>query len=214
MSRLQRYATLIVAVLGCSGFGIFALLLTQGFAPMLRLDANLAEDCYEYTASHPSIREVFTVITDTGTGRPLWIVGLASLAALILYREWGMAVIWAVGQYVVKYIPELLKSQFNRPRPPYLDYPGTSFPSGHATASAAIYGMLLFLVLHLWAGSRWRWLIAGLLLLHIVLIDLSRMLLSAHYLSDVLAGTCIGLAWAALCASAARPLQRTPTHTT
>jgi membrane-associated phospholipid phosphatase len=64
-----------------------------------------------------------------------------------------------------------------------------SFPSGHATTIAAL-ATALFL---LWPRGIWLYVVAALLVMA------SRIILDAHYLSDVIAGAAIGMAtaWAA-----------------
>lgn len=203
MKRLQRVGWWIVFGLGLLGFAVLALLLTQPATIMLQFDAAWADACYEYTSTHPIVKDAFTIITDTGAGRPLYIIGIICIVVLVIRREWYVALLWAIGQYPVKYLPDLIKAQFERPRPPHAEMGGFSFPSGHALGSAAIYGMLAYLMFRWCRGTRFRWLFMGLLYLHIALIGLSRMLLSAHYFSDVVAGTCAGLAWAAFWAALA-----------
>jgi undecaprenyl-diphosphatase len=73
-----------------------------------------------------------------------------------------------------------------------------SFPSGHASGSAAIYAILFYLL-----AKRFRRKGKVLLALAYValvgLIAFSRLYLEVHYLSDVLAGIALGIGWAAAC---------------
>jgi membrane protein DedA with SNARE-associated domain/membrane-associated phospholipid phosphatase len=87
------------------------------------------------------------------------------------------------------------------PRPPASlsigHYAGPSFPSGHATAATACYGMLAVV---LSAGRRSRvgvttWIGAGLVIL---LVGASRIYLGAHWLTDVLGGYALGGTWIAV----------------
>jgi membrane-associated phospholipid phosphatase len=72
------------------------------------------------------------------------------------------------------------------------------FPSGHALAAAALYGMLVVLI-HRRAGSRkWQWGITGGLFLLILLIGVSRIYRAAHWPSDVLGGYALGGVYCAL----------------
>ena len=89
-----------------------------------------------------------------------------------------------------------LKYLVNRPRPPVLAGLAAispSFPSAHATVAVALYG---FLALAIAAGlpSRRTMVLAGAATV-ILAIGASRLVLSLHYLSDVLAGYAIGGAW-------------------
>lgn len=63
-----------------------------------------------------------------------------------------------------------------------------SFPSGHATTVTAAVLACIFMM------RRWRW-VAGLLLLFLLAIGLSRIVVSAHYPSDVIGGIFIGAAF-------------------
>ncbi len=82
-------------------------------------------------------------------------------------------------------------------RPPFLEgltAASPSFPSAHATVSTAIYGFIgLAAAQPLPPPQHWIPLAAAAAL--ILLIGFSRLLLSLHYLSDVLAGGTVGAAW-------------------
>ena len=69
-----------------------------------------------------------------------------------------------------------------------------SFPSGHATGSAAIYGMIVFLVLSddLMNAKLKRVIVTACLVL-IVAIGISRVYLGAHFPSDVIGGWLLAL---------------------
>lgn len=107
------------------------------------------------------------------------------------------------------------KNGYDRPRPTAgspIEIPGSySFPSGHATTGIAVFGLLGLLVA---AGLPTR---AGRVAAIAagfgvgILIGASRVVLDVHFLSDVLAGAALGLAWLAACLIAAR-LLRTRRH--
>ena len=88
-----------------------------------------------------------------------------------------------------------LKHLVGRQRPENVSL---SFPSGHSTAAAAFFGAVMYL-----AGSlpprlcRPLRVLAGVM---IVLVGVARVMLRAHWPSDVLAGFALGLALAALTA--------------
>lgn len=99
-----------------------------------------------------------------------------------------------------------IKFGFDRPRPDYstqdrsFDAIGPSFPSGHAMAAILFYGFLAWWLLQNSsrpAAVRWRG--ALLLVLFGSLSGFSRFYLGDHYLSDVLAGYCVGFAWLGIC---------------
>jgi undecaprenyl-diphosphatase len=74
--------------------------------------------------------------------------------------------------------------------------PGSpSFPSGHASGSVVTFGVLAALAAERWPARRFVfWSLAAALALAI---GASRVVLDVHYLTDVLAGWCLGLAWLA-----------------
>ncbi len=89
-----------------------------------------------------------------------------------------------------------LKYLVDRPRPPSLAGLAAispSFPSAHATVAVALYGFLALAIAAGLPGRRRAVLTAG--ATFILAIGATRLVLSLHYLSDVVAGYAIGGAW-------------------
>lgn len=90
----------------------------------------------------------------------------------------------------------LTKNIFLRDRPimgqmTLKDY---SFPSGHSFLAVSFYGFLLYLLLKD-KNVKYRKLKIGILIFLIITIPLSRLILGVHYLTDVLGGITLGLAY-------------------
>lgn len=138
-------------------------------------------------------------ITELGGTHVLLLVALAMAAWLILQRCWRTAAYWAALVGVAEGLVSLFALVTSRPRP--LDiYSGIghfSFPSGHATSCIIVYGFLAYLIARR-QSLPMRVSIAIVTTVGIVLVGASRLYLGAHWLSDVLAGWCFGVAWLAL----------------
>lgn len=91
-----------------------------------------------------------------------------------------------------------LKEFFKRQRPelPLLEeLTNYSFPSGHATSSFIFFSVMVYLISKSKIGIKWKWIFGTLFILFSVTIGISRIVLRYHYVTDVLAGFCIGTAW-------------------
>lgn len=122
----------------------------------------------------------------------IWIA-IAMIGALAYNRQYRLATTVLAASVTTPLIVMLLKGWVQRPRPTLDLYPGIeafSFPSGHTTNSAVIYGILLLLAYSHIFGRQRIWLASALGAL-IVLIGLSRIYLAAHWPTDVIAGWCL-----------------------
>lgn len=140
-------------------------------------------------------------ITELGGAGVLWVVALTILGWLLVRRCWRTAGYWVITTTFAQVLVKLLKWMTGRPRPLSL-YSGVeqySFPSGHATSSMVIYGFLAFLIARR-QPPLIRMFITVITVVGIALIGFSRLYLGAHWLSDVLAGWSLGLAWIVLMA--------------
>jgi undecaprenyl-diphosphatase len=157
------------------------------------------------------LEEAARDITSLGSYPVLGLVVIAVIFYLLMTQE-RAAALWvsvSVGGGVL--LSNALKFAFDRPRPDMAPALArvftTSFPSGHATLSAVSYLTLGALLASLHTSRRLKIYFVGLALALTIAIGVSRVYLGVHYPSDVLAGWCIGAAWAALCWTIARWLQ-------
>jgi membrane-associated phospholipid phosphatase len=143
---------------------------------------------------------IMVAVTELGDGIVIGLVAAAVLAWLLWHRNWRVAGYWAAAIVFGQCLAFLIKSSLQRPRPLPELYDGLSsyaFPSGHATMSTVAYGFLAVLVARQLPMPR-RWLAYAVAAALISMIALSRLYLGAHWLSDVLGGLSLGLAWVSL----------------
>ena len=148
------------------------------------------------------VLELFAAITHLGD---VWfLVVVATLVALVLLLRGQrlLALIWAIGTGSGALLNRLLKAVFERARPLH-DHgvavaDGFSFPSGHASGSMLVYGLLGYLIV-INTPRAWHIPIAASCAALVVFVGFSRVMLQVHYFSDVLAGYATGAAWVALC---------------
>lgn len=142
-------------------------------------------------------------ITELGGARVSVVVGVAVFAWLAWRRAWAAAAYWAIALLGARACVMALKFGLQRHRPAsiYSGLESYSFPSGHATNSMVTYGFLAFLIC-LRQPWRVRVPVLALTTVAVAAIGLSRLYLGMHWLSDVLAGFVLGLAWIALLGTA------------
>jgi undecaprenyl-diphosphatase len=151
----------------------------------------------------PSLQEAARDVTALGSTIVLGIVLFAVVGYMFIARKRAEA--WLMLGAVLGGVAlnNILKFSFARPRPdlvaPAARVFTPSFPSGHATMSAITYLTLGALLAHTHASRPMRIYFMSLAALLTVLVGLSRVYLGVHYPTDVLAGWCIGTAWAMAC---------------
>lgn len=139
---------------------------------------------------------LFLWLTELGTGATGAVVVLAVSAVLWSFRRG-----WAVPPLLLCFVGAeattwVLKFAVGRTRPTFLDgvsAASPSFPSAHATVALSVYGFVTLLAAHGAGQRRGAVLCAGAAL--ILLIGFSRVFLSLHYVTDVLAGYTVAAAW-------------------
>jgi undecaprenyl-diphosphatase len=210
---------LLVAVVAATGFllafgGIAGMVIGGGFsafddAIILAL-RNPADP--SLPAGPPWLHEGARDITALGSVAVLSALVFAVVGYLVLTRKWAAA--WLLVAAVIggSALNSLLKIGFARPRPdlvaPAVRVFTHSFPSGHAAISAITYLTLGTLLAQTQASHAIRIYFISLALALTLLVGISRVYLGVHYPTDVLAGWCLGSAWALACWSLMTWLQR------
>jgi len=190
--RPRRYLFLSLVATGL--FAVLAVLVESG-SFLVGFDSRLVTALHDYAADRPAVLDFFVFVTNTGSGKPLWVIAATAILLVASRRNWFRVLTWTAGLLLATEVTPILKGEFRRVRPPFVNWQDFSFPSGHAFGSAATYGMLALAVLWALRPHRWRWAVAAALWVWIGLVALSRPILGVHYPSDVLAGMCLGLGW-------------------
>lgn len=176
-------------------------LVRQKWGPLAHLDASIEaathRDAVEYGWLGTSARLL------TWIGSPV-VLELAAVVLVVLLvrtgrRRSGIYLVTCLaGAYLLSTAGKLL---VDRARPVFPDpishARGASFPSGHATGSAAFYLAVAVVLLSL-SRSR-RGLLLAVAFAVPLLVAATRVVAGVHYFSDVLAGLLIGWGWTAAC---------------
>jgi undecaprenyl-diphosphatase len=151
-------------------------------------------------------------ITSLGGATVLTLLSLAAVGYLLLRRQWRNALFVTVSVAGGTLVSTALKSLFARPRPDLVPHAvevtSASFPSGHSMLAMVTYLTLGAVLAEVEQDRRIKVYLLGWALLLSLLVGMSRIYLGVHWPTDVIAGWCIGCAWALLCGSVALWLQR------
>jgi membrane protein DedA with SNARE-associated domain/membrane-associated phospholipid phosphatase len=138
--------------------------------------------------------ELMITITMLGDTIVMTVLALTVIAWLVWRKAYRAAYAAGFAIIAAKLFELAIKFGIQRARPIELAYRGAdlfSFPSGHATMAAVVFGILAVLVGH--SMGRWgRAVVYGLCAIIVVAIGYSRIYLGAHWLSDVAAGLLFG----------------------
>lgn len=153
-----------------------------------------------------------TDVTALGSVTVLSLIILLAFALLASLRRWAEGLLLVAGAGGGLAISQTLKRVFERERPDLVyravEAVNASFPSGHAMLSAVVFLTLGVLAARFADRRRVKVLGVGAAVLISLLVGMSRVYLGVHWASDVLAGWCVGAAWAMTCWLAAFFVQR------
>lgn len=189
MSRERRvHPRGVLAVAAACLLACTAAVVVLGFVPA---DVAVREALLSVTT--PGVRAVMRVVNHLGDWRGLLPGTL--LLFVVFPRARARWWLWAGLMVTAPAMEWALKHIVGRQRPENISL---SFPSGHSTAAAAFFGALMYL-----AGSlppRLGAVVRVLAGVMILLVGLARVMLRAHWPSDVLGGFALGLALASAAA--------------
>jgi undecaprenyl-diphosphatase len=200
---LFAFALVLVAV-------PFGVLLQQVVSegPLLRVDHGVANSVHEWVVRRgPGFVDAVRLVSWLGRPPFLSLVAVLVCAFLLRRGRTRLAIFVVTTAIMGGLVDTAVKNLVHRPRPVF-DHPvataiGKSFPSGHSMSSAIVYGSLLLVLLPAIPRRRRPWAIGGTVLL-VLTIAASRIALGVHFLSDVVGGLVLGVAWLAASVAAFR----------
>ena len=179
--------------MGAAGF-----ILTAGSLSLLQpLDARVAQEMF--ALRQPLLDHFFVALATFGDQTSLLAFGTIILGWLLLRGEWRTALLVLLTAVIGLSIPAAMKYVWAVPRPELVMNPpdSFSFPSGHAFTTIMVWGFLLIFsgrMLSEQTVAILRPLLVGLMLFTTA----SRIYLGVHWMSDIMAGSCLGLMTVAL----------------
>jgi membrane-associated phospholipid phosphatase len=158
----------------------------------------------------PATVEIARFVSWVGDFLVVGTVALAAAAyAYARSRRWdlGWLTLAVIGGALA--ITAAIKLLTDRMRPDggLTDTFSSAFPSGHAVRAAAVYTLVAWLVLRWTSPHRrtTRVLVVAVAVAMILAIGTSRLLLGAHWLTDVVGGYVLGVLWVAVCVVVTQP---------
>jgi undecaprenyl-diphosphatase len=147
-----------------------------------------------------SFQEAMRDVTALGGVTVMILVTVVGVLAFLMHQRRWHAAILAVTVLLADISSEGLKTLYGRPRPDLAPHGSfvysASFPSGHSTLSAATFLTLAMLIASLEPNRGTKIMVYSLAIGLVIAIGISRIYLAVHWPSDVLAGWCLGAAWA------------------
>jgi membrane-associated phospholipid phosphatase len=211
---LRVGAVMSAGVLIAVPFGLCVVeVVTHG--PLIALDQQVVERLNRYNIGDHDAVDVARFVSALGSTMFLALVATALVVIIgVKQRRRRAAIYLALTSLVGFGLDQGLKSVIGRNRP-VLDHAaahalGHSFPSGHAMNSTIVYGALLIVAwqtLRTWTGRALALVTTTVV---ITAIAMSRVVLTVHYPSDVIAGIALGAAVVLLGAALLAPRRIDP----
>lgn len=188
-----------------AGVAFFALLAADVHAGgrLKQMDPEIARRVFQVVG--PSGILIFSAIS--GMGELKIIAPLAVIVGiwLIARKDWRGLAGWAAALLGSAVLCGTLKNIFLVPRPSHFttytfdQSPGYSFPSGHTMTVAIFAGALVMVIMHAFALRRaTRFWMCGIAAGLGILEAFALLMVGVHFLTDVLGGLAISLAWLGL----------------
>src|SRR3954467_1389452 len=191
---LAALALVFVAV----PFGLLLFLVEDKWPPLLDVDDDARDSLHGFAVAHAGFVTAMRVLSTIGSAF-VYIPLFALVAGWLVWRRRPRLAVFVVvtmaGSVVLN---ALVKQAVHRARPvlpdPVTHANGLSFPSGHAQSATVAACVLALLALpHLGRAGGWAVVAAG--VAWGAAIGFARVSLGVHFVSDVLAGAALGVAW-------------------
>ncbi|HEX7976141.1 MAG TPA: phosphatase PAP2 family protein [Anaerolineales bacterium] len=191
----------VIFVAGWLIWGLLAINVIES-GPLVQYDQPLALALHQQALAGPAwVIEVMKFLSFMGK-HGITTLLIAFGLFWLFHKQWREIIMAALGVGGGTLVFWGLAGLVHRSRPvlpqPFDTIPFSSFPSGHMINSVSFYLLLLYLV---WPGLKSGFVRALFLIFTVGLllsIAFSRLYLGDHFLTDVIAGAAVGLAWSVL----------------
>lgn len=176
---------------------LLLILVVAEWGPLHRLDLDVADDLHRVAVDHPGQVdwwEWVSRVLHPEVERIAWAIAAVALYLAHRARRALFVVIVMFGEAALDAVTKLA---VGRDRPMF-DHPvasaaGKSFPSGHALGAVVAFGLVVVLLARRFKVATG--VVGG---VAVLLVSYSRLALGVHYVSDVVGGWLLGVAWLVL----------------
>ncbi|GLH99076.1 phosphatase PAP2 family protein [Phytohabitans aurantiacus] len=186
---------LVVPLAALAGFVVLMALVVADWAPIERFDLSLSGDFRTYGASNPDLISFVRTATDVAATLPFLAYGAAATLYFAVTRQRASAVFCALVTAAIPLLWGIMHWALHRPRPldGFVFVDSNGFPSGH-TSHAAAAGLAAVLLLWHRLGRLARTVVLSAALVFALLVGATRVVLLAHWPTDVLGAYLLALA--------------------
>ena len=206
-----RLITLSWAFLCFAVFAVIAFLVTHDWGPLTTLD-DRGDPAEHWATADGWLRFVLKYVELAFATWGMTVLTVVLAGGLLLKKHHRAAVFVVVVMISTSLMTTLLKLTIGRGRPPWQDKTGFlsthSFPSGHASSTAAFGLLCAVLVVMFVRRASTRRTLYVVLAAWVLIVCADRVLLGRHYISDVTAGVLLGAGMVLLGLSIYSPLPR------
>ena len=193
--RLTLVAIAMVLIAVPFSFLLFQVLFE---GPLTRVDGDIADRLNDAVRDHDALVTSLQAVSWLGRPPVLWLVTGVSIVYTWRHGAHRLTLFLLATTLGGAIMSTGIKVLVNRPRPE-VDHPvatafGKSFPSGHALSSTVVYGAVLLTFLPV-LSRRVRHTVVAVTVVMVLAIGASRLLLGVHFVSDVVGGHVLGVAW-------------------
>jgi membrane-associated phospholipid phosphatase len=205
---------LLMILLGGSLFGVLAVGV-QTHSSLTQIDAQIVNNLHDVALRSSTLIRGMMIFGFYLGEHAIVAIGAVLVVYFLYKRFWpelAMVLIAWGGEGAIWVV---LSQYFSRPRPIFdisvwrqMTSPG--FPSGHSFSAVLCFGLLAYLLAPRVSSPFWKAMGIVAAVLIILFIGFSRIFIGDHYLTDVLAGYGLGIAWAGLVYTSVELISRKP----
>ena len=197
------------AVIAVASYAVLWIAVALHWKWLNSIDSAVLDPLHAYGVKHPGWVRFWNVLSTVFGREGFQIVGAAVVVVALLQRNLRIVLFVLATIELNGVVGQIAKNLAGRPRPPgaLTASAAASFPSGHAVAvMAGVLGLLTISEGMFPRLGRAVPIALGAVL--VIAVGVGRVILNAHYPSDVVAGWALGYLWYLVCVVVIRPGKR------